>query len=59
MRIIVTGGNSGVGKATAGALAAAGHSVMIGCRTIPKAVQAAAELTGRDWTVHPTARTAH
>jgi NAD(P)-dependent dehydrogenase (short-subunit alcohol dehydrogenase family) len=46
MRIIVTGGNSGVGKATAGALAAAGHSVMIACRTIPKAEQAAAEMTG-------------
>ena len=37
MRIIVTGGNSGIGKAAAGALAAAGHSVMIACRTIPKA----------------------
>jgi NAD(P)-dependent dehydrogenase (short-subunit alcohol dehydrogenase family) len=46
MRIIVTGGNSGIGKATAGALAAAGHSVMIACRTIPKAEQAAAELAG-------------
>jgi hypothetical protein len=37
MRIIVTGGNSGVGKATAATLAAAGHSVVIACRTIPKA----------------------
>ena len=46
MRIIVTGGNSGIGKATAGALAAADHSVMIACRTIPKAEQAAAELAG-------------
>jgi len=46
MRIIVTGGNSGIGRATAGALAAAGHSVMIACRTIPKAEQAAAELAG-------------
>jgi NAD(P)-dependent dehydrogenase (short-subunit alcohol dehydrogenase family) len=42
MRIIVTGGNSGIGKATAGALAAADHSVMIASRTIPKAEQAAA-----------------
>ncbi|MGO9510306.1 MAG: SDR family NAD(P)-dependent oxidoreductase [Mycobacterium sp.] len=46
MRIIVTGGNSGVGKATAAALAAAGHSVVIACRTIPKAEQAAAEMAG-------------
>jgi NAD(P)-dependent dehydrogenase (short-subunit alcohol dehydrogenase family) len=46
MRIIVTGGNSGIGKATAAALAAAGHSVMIACRTIPKAEQAAAEMAG-------------
>jgi NADPH:quinone reductase-like Zn-dependent oxidoreductase len=46
LRIIVTGGNSGIGKATAGALAAAGHSVVIACQTIPKAEQAAAEMTG-------------
>jgi NAD(P)-dependent dehydrogenase (short-subunit alcohol dehydrogenase family) len=46
MRIIVTGGSSGVGKATAAALAAAGHSVLIACRTIPKAEQAAAEMAG-------------
>jgi len=46
LRIIVTGGNSGIGKATAGALAAAGHSVTIACRTIPKAEQAAAEMAG-------------
>jgi NAD(P)-dependent dehydrogenase (short-subunit alcohol dehydrogenase family) len=46
MHIIVTGGNSGIGKATAGALAAAGHSVMIACRTIPKAERAAAEMAG-------------
>jgi NAD(P)-dependent dehydrogenase (short-subunit alcohol dehydrogenase family) len=46
MRIIVTGGNSGVGKATAAALAAAGHNVMIACRTIPKAELAAAEMAG-------------
>jgi NAD(P)-dependent dehydrogenase (short-subunit alcohol dehydrogenase family) len=46
LRIIVTGGNSGVGKATAGALAAAGHSVVIACRTTPKAEQAAAAMAG-------------
>ena len=44
MRIIVTGGNSGIGKATAGALAAAGHSVMIACRSIAKADETAAEM---------------
>jgi len=44
MRIIVTGGNSGVGKATAAALAADGHSVVIACRTLPKAERAAAEM---------------
>jgi NAD(P)-dependent dehydrogenase (short-subunit alcohol dehydrogenase family) len=46
VRVIVTGGNSGIGKATAAALAAAGHSIVIACRTIPKAEQAAAEMTG-------------
>ncbi len=46
VRIIVTGGNSGVGKATAAALAAAGHSIVIACRTIPKAEQAAATMGG-------------
>ena len=46
MRIIVTGGNSGIGKQTATALAAAGHSVLLACRTIPKAEQAAAEMAG-------------
>ncbi len=46
MRIIVTGGNSGVGKATAAALAADGHSVVIACRSIPKAERAAAEMAG-------------
>jgi NAD(P)-dependent dehydrogenase (short-subunit alcohol dehydrogenase family) len=46
MRIIVTGGNSGVGRATATALAAAGHSVVIGCRNIPKAEQAVADMVG-------------
>jgi hypothetical protein len=46
MRVIVTGGNSGVGKATARALAAQGHSVVIACRTIDKARRAAAEMPG-------------
>src|SRR5689334_15159867 len=46
MRIIVTGGNSGLGKATASALARTGHSVLIACRDIPKAEQAAGEMAG-------------
>jgi NAD(P)-dependent dehydrogenase (short-subunit alcohol dehydrogenase family) len=46
MRAIVTGGNSGVGKATAAALAAAGHRVVIACRDVTKAERAAAEMTG-------------
>lgn len=46
MRIIVTGGNSGVGKATAAALADAGHSVLIACRSVEKAGQAAADISG-------------
>jgi NAD(P)-dependent dehydrogenase (short-subunit alcohol dehydrogenase family) len=46
VRIIVTGGNSGVGKATATALAANGHQVVIACRTLPKAEAAAASMRG-------------
>jgi NAD(P)-dependent dehydrogenase (short-subunit alcohol dehydrogenase family) len=46
VRIIVTGGNSGVGKATAHAMAAAGHEVVIACRTLTKAYEAAATMPG-------------
>ncbi|EUA30560.1 short chain dehydrogenase family protein [Mycobacterium xenopi 4042] len=46
MRIIVTGGNSGVGRATASAMAAAGHQVLIACRTVEKGEEAAAAMTG-------------
>jgi len=46
MKVIVTGGNSGVGKATAAALAAGGHSVVIACRSVDKGRQAAAAMTG-------------
>jgi NAD(P)-dependent dehydrogenase (short-subunit alcohol dehydrogenase family) len=46
VRIIITGGNSGVGKATATALAAEGHDVVIACRTLTKAHEAAASITG-------------
>jgi len=46
MRVIVTGGNSGVGKATAAALAESGHSVVIACRSFEEAEGAAAEMSG-------------
>lgn len=42
----MTGGNSGVGKATAAALAADGHRVLIACRDIAKAERAATEMAG-------------
>jgi NAD(P)-dependent dehydrogenase (short-subunit alcohol dehydrogenase family) len=46
MRIIVTGGNSGIGRETAAALAVAGHRVLIAGRDISKAERAAAEMAG-------------
>jgi NAD(P)-dependent dehydrogenase (short-subunit alcohol dehydrogenase family) len=46
VEIIVTGGSSGVGEATAAALAAAGHSVVIACRSLAKAERAAAAMSG-------------
>jgi NAD(P)-dependent dehydrogenase (short-subunit alcohol dehydrogenase family) len=46
VRTIITGGNSGIGKETATALAAAGHSVVIAARDIAKSERAAAEITG-------------
>jgi NAD(P)-dependent dehydrogenase (short-subunit alcohol dehydrogenase family) len=46
VRIIVTGGNSGVGKATAAAMVAAGHEVVIACRSLDKAREAAAAMPG-------------
>jgi NAD(P)-dependent dehydrogenase (short-subunit alcohol dehydrogenase family) len=46
VRIIVTGGNSGVGRETATALAAAGHRVVIAARDVPKSERAAADMAG-------------
>jgi NAD(P)-dependent dehydrogenase (short-subunit alcohol dehydrogenase family) len=46
VEVIVTGANSGVGEATAAALTAAGHSVVIACRTVAKAERAAAAMAG-------------
>jgi NAD(P)-dependent dehydrogenase (short-subunit alcohol dehydrogenase family) len=48
MRIIVTGGNSGVGMATAAAAAESGHSVVIACRSVEKAERAVADMPGVD-----------
>jgi NAD(P)-dependent dehydrogenase (short-subunit alcohol dehydrogenase family) len=44
--IVVTGANSGIGKVTAGALAAAGARVILACRNTAKGDAAAAEMTG-------------
>lgn len=46
MRVIVTGGNSGIGKGIATTLAAEGHQVVIACRTVEKGECAAVEMTG-------------
>jgi NAD(P)-dependent dehydrogenase (short-subunit alcohol dehydrogenase family) len=46
VRIIVTGGNSGVGRATATAMAADGHEVVIACRTVAKGHHAASTMPG-------------
>jgi len=46
MRIIITGGNSGVGKATAAAMAAAGHEVVIAYRSVSKGRDAVKTMSG-------------
>jgi NAD(P)-dependent dehydrogenase (short-subunit alcohol dehydrogenase family) len=46
MRVIVTGGNSGIGKGIAATLASHGHQVTIACWTIAKAERAIEEMTG-------------
>lgn len=52
MRVIVTGANSGVGKATATALAAVGHEVVITCRTVSKGEAAASAMQGHVKVAH-------
>jgi NAD(P)-dependent dehydrogenase (short-subunit alcohol dehydrogenase family) len=47
VRIIITGGNSGVGKATATVMAAAGHEVVIACRSLARGHDAAATIAGQ------------
>ena len=44
--VVVTGANSGLGAAAARALAAAGASVVLACRTTSKGERAAASMTG-------------
>lgn len=44
--VVVTGGNSGIGREAATALAAAGATVTLACRDVAKAEQAAAAMPG-------------
>ncbi|WP_375503905.1 oxidoreductase [uncultured Jatrophihabitans sp.] len=44
--VVVTGANSGLGAATAGALAGAGASVVLACRNTDKGERAASTMTG-------------
>lgn len=43
--VLITGGNSGIGKATATALAQQGAQLILGCRNLEKAEQARIEIT--------------
>lgn len=52
MRIIITGGNSGLGKETAAALAAAGHDIVIAARDVAKSEQVAAAIGGTVQVAH-------
>jgi NAD(P)-dependent dehydrogenase (short-subunit alcohol dehydrogenase family) len=54
MRIIVTGANSGVGKATAAALAKDGHSVVIACRNLERANERPPRCRGTSKWLHLT-----
>jgi NAD(P)-dependent dehydrogenase (short-subunit alcohol dehydrogenase family) len=47
VRIIITGANSGVGRASAAALASAGHDIIMACRNPVKGKEAALDIDGR------------
>lgn len=52
--VIVTGANSGIGKATAAALVALRARVILACRDVRRAEEAAREIqqqTGADWSL--------
>jgi len=42
--ILITGGNAGIGKATATALAKKGHTIILACRNEQKAQKAIADI---------------
>jgi len=44
VNVVITGGSAGIGKATAAALAADGHHLVLACRSLPKAEAVAEEL---------------
>lgn len=50
--VVITGGNTGLGKETAVALAAAGDHVVIACRNAAKAADAIVEITRRSHSDH-------
>jgi NAD(P)-dependent dehydrogenase (short-subunit alcohol dehydrogenase family) len=50
--VIITGANSGIGKAAAQAIAAEGHRVILACRNIERGEKAKAEMSGTVFVRH-------